>query len=35
MKNAERLIELCVVKLSQDWFPLLELLAMALNPSCK
>ncbi len=35
MKNAERLVELCVVKLAQDWFPLLELLAMSLNPSCK
>lgn len=28
-------MELCVAKLSQDWFPLLELLAMALNPHCK
>ncbi|MGH0117788.1 UNVERIFIED_CONTAM: hypothetical protein FKN15_039959 [Acipenser sinensis] len=27
--------ELCVAKLSQDWFPLLELIAMALNPHCK
>ncbi|XP_030838236.1 probable ubiquitin carboxyl-terminal hydrolase FAF-X isoform X3 [Strongylocentrotus purpuratus] len=35
MKNTEKLIELCVSKLSQDWFPLLELLAMALNPLCK
>ncbi|KAK6195512.1 hypothetical protein SNE40_000926 [Patella caerulea] len=35
LKNAEKLIELCVVKLSQDWFPLLELLAMVLNPQCK
>ncbi|XP_066267004.1 ubiquitin carboxyl-terminal hydrolase 9X-like isoform X4 [Branchiostoma lanceolatum] len=34
-KNAEKLIELCVSKLSQDWFPLLDLLAMALNPHCK
>lgn len=24
-----------MAKLSQDWFPLLELLAMALNPHCK
>ncbi|CAH7488181.1 probable ubiquitin carboxyl-terminal hydrolase FAF-X [Phodopus roborovskii] len=30
-----RLVELCVAKLSQDWFPFLELLAMALNPHCK
>lgn len=28
-------MELCVTKLSQDWFPLLELLAMATNPHCK
>lgn len=35
LKNAEKLIELCVAKLSQDWFPLLELLAMVLNPQCK
>ena len=35
LKNAEKLIELCVTKLSQDWFPLLELLAMVLNPHCK
>ncbi|XP_052826881.1 probable ubiquitin carboxyl-terminal hydrolase FAF-X, partial [Octopus bimaculoides] len=34
-KNAEKLIELCVCKLSQDWFPLLDLLAMVLNPQCK
>lgn len=24
-----------MAKLSQDWFPLLELLSMALNPHCK
>lgn len=24
-----------MAKLSQDWFPLLELLAIALNPHCK
>ncbi|KAL8574498.1 putative ubiquitin carboxyl-terminal hydrolase FAF-X [Nucella lapillus] len=35
LKNAEKLIELCVTKLSQDWFPLLDLLAMVLNPQCK
>ncbi|KAK3596917.1 hypothetical protein CHS0354_031696 [Potamilus streckersoni] len=35
LKNAERLIELVVTKLLQDWFPLLELLAMVLNPQCK
>ncbi|XP_063100555.1 probable ubiquitin carboxyl-terminal hydrolase FAF-X isoform X2 [Cavia porcellus] len=34
INNTHRLVELCVVKLSQDWFPLLELLAMALNPQC-
>ncbi|PIK56077.1 hypothetical protein BSL78_06973 [Apostichopus japonicus] len=35
LKNSEKLIELAVIKLSQDWFPLLDLLAMALNPHCK
>ncbi|XP_030636958.1 probable ubiquitin carboxyl-terminal hydrolase FAF-X [Chanos chanos] len=35
INNTHRLVELCVVKLSQDWFPLLELLAMAMNPHCK
>ncbi|XP_052214421.1 probable ubiquitin carboxyl-terminal hydrolase FAF-X [Dreissena polymorpha] len=35
LKNAEKLVELCVVKLSQDWFPLLELLAMVFHPQCK
>jgi ubiquitin carboxyl-terminal hydrolase 9/24 len=29
------LVELCVVKLSQDWFPLLDLLAMVFNPNNK
>lgn len=35
INNTHRLVELCVAKLSQDWFPLLELLAMATNPHCK
>ncbi|XP_058260184.1 probable ubiquitin carboxyl-terminal hydrolase FAF-X isoform X2 [Hemibagrus wyckioides] len=35
INNTHRLVELCVVKLSQDWFPLLELLAMATSPHCK
>ncbi|XP_006820878.1 ubiquitin carboxyl-terminal hydrolase 9X-like, partial [Saccoglossus kowalevskii] len=35
MRNTERLVELCVTKLSQDWMPLLDLLAMALNPLSK
>ncbi|KAL3226071.1 hypothetical protein MRX96_004514 [Rhipicephalus microplus] len=35
MKNCERLVELCVTKLHQDWFPLLDLLAMVLNPHNK
>lgn len=34
-KNCLKLIELCVAKLSHDWFPLLELLAMVLNPNNK
>ncbi|XP_064082430.1 probable ubiquitin carboxyl-terminal hydrolase FAF-X isoform X2 [Macrobrachium nipponense] len=35
LKNCEKLIELVVVKLNQDWFPLLDLLAMVLNPNSK
>ena len=35
MKNCERLMDLIVGKLPYDWFPLLDLLAMALNPSNK
>ena len=34
-QNCERLVELCVVKLNQDWFPLLDLLAMVFNPNNK
>lgn len=33
--NCLKLIELCVVKLPHDWFPLLDLLAMVLNPNNK
>lgn len=35
MHNCERLIELIVLKLSQDWFPLLDLLAMVFCPTNK
>ncbi|XP_026291782.1 probable ubiquitin carboxyl-terminal hydrolase FAF-X isoform X3 [Frankliniella occidentalis] len=35
LQNCERLVELCVVKLADDWFPLLELLAMVFNPNSK
>ncbi|KAK6325421.1 hypothetical protein J4Q44_G00047630 [Coregonus suidteri] len=35
INNTHRLVELCVTKLPQDWFPLLELLATATNPHCK
>ncbi len=35
LRNCERLIELCVLKLQDDWFPLLDLLAMVLNPTNK
>ncbi|KAK3094503.1 hypothetical protein FSP39_002606 [Pinctada imbricata] len=35
LKNAEKLVELCVTKLAQDWFSLLELLSMVFNPHCK
>ncbi|KAF2881719.1 hypothetical protein ILUMI_24454 [Ignelater luminosus] len=34
-QNCLRLVELCVIKLSQDWFPLLDLLAMVFNPNSK
>ncbi|XP_043240414.1 probable ubiquitin carboxyl-terminal hydrolase FAF-X isoform X2 [Amphibalanus amphitrite] len=34
-KNCERLIELCVTKLNDDWFCLLDLLAMVFNPQNK
>ena len=34
-KNCERLIELCVTKLNEDWFCLLDLLAMVFNPQNK
>ncbi|KAL1497662.1 hypothetical protein ABEB36_008585 [Hypothenemus hampei] len=34
-QNCLKLIELCVAKLPHDWFPLLELLAMVLNPNNK
>ncbi|XP_030747882.1 probable ubiquitin carboxyl-terminal hydrolase FAF-X isoform X2 [Sitophilus oryzae] len=34
-QNCLKLIELCVAKLLHDWFPLLELLAMVLNPNNK
>ncbi|XP_060591415.1 probable ubiquitin carboxyl-terminal hydrolase FAF-X, partial [Ruditapes philippinarum] len=35
LNNAAKLVELCVVKLSQDWFPLLDLLSMIFHPQCK
>ncbi len=35
LKNCERLVELCVIKLRDDWFPLLDLLGMVLNPGNK
>ncbi|XP_063973678.1 probable ubiquitin carboxyl-terminal hydrolase FAF-X isoform X2 [Diachasmimorpha longicaudata] len=33
--NCDRLVELCVRKLDEDWFPLLDLLAMVFNPNNK
>ncbi len=33
--NTLKAIELCTLKLLDDWFPLLELLAMIFNPHCK
>ncbi|RZF45226.1 hypothetical protein LSTR_LSTR012649 [Laodelphax striatellus] len=35
LNNCSRLVELDVVKLNQDWFPLLDLLAMVFNPNNK
>ena len=35
LRNSERLLELIVCKLSQDWFPLLDLLAVLFNPNNK
>ena len=35
MKNCERLIELTCTKIQDDWFPLLDMLAMVLNPNNK
>ncbi|XP_022918953.1 ubiquitin carboxyl-terminal hydrolase 9X [Onthophagus taurus] len=34
-QNCVRLVELCVIKLPHDWFPLLDLLAMVFNPNNK
>lgn len=34
-QNCLRLVELCVIKLPHDWFPLLDLLAMVFNPNNK
>lgn len=33
--NSLKAIELCTLKLLDDWFPLLDLLAIILNPQCK
>ena len=35
LKNCERLIELCIVKMGDEFFPLLDLLAIVLNPGNK
>lgn len=34
-QNCIRLVELCVIKLPYDWFPLLDLLGMVFNPNNK
>lgn len=34
-QNCMRLVELCVLKLPYDWYPLLDLLAMVFNPNNK
>lgn len=33
--NCLRFIEICALKISEDWFPLLDLLALVLNPCNK
>ena len=35
LKNCERLVTLVCTKISEDWFPLLELLALVFNPNNK
>ena len=35
LSNSMKLVDLIVVKLTQDWFPLLELLGMLFNPNNK
>ena len=35
LKNCERLIELCIAKMDDEFFPLLDLLAIVLNPGNK
>lgn len=35
LKNTERLVELCVLKLNDDWFPTLDLLSLVMNPGNK
>lgn len=35
LRNCEKLIELCVIKLEDEWFPILDLLALVLNPANK
>ncbi|CAG0904361.1 unnamed protein product, partial [Cyprideis torosa] len=35
LSNSEKLVELCVLKLEDDNFQLLDLLALVLNPACK
>lgn len=35
LRNCERLIELCVLKLEDDWWPTLDLLPLVLNPGNK
>ncbi|XP_068731970.1 ubiquitin carboxyl-terminal hydrolase 9X-like isoform X1 [Montipora capricornis] len=32
LKNTEKLVELCVTKLAQDWYPLLDLVSLVFNP---
>ena len=33
--NTQKLVELIVLKLETDWFPILDLLSVAFNPNCK
>lgn len=35
LQSCVKVLELCIIKMPHDWFPLLDLLAMVLNPNNK